>query len=335
MSIIINGFGRIGRQLFRIAFEQELYIDTINDPYLSGENARLLTQYDSTYGKFRYKISLDGQYIKIENKKVLISNETDIFKISNLKKAKIIVDSSGVKRDKQYYQRLFRENPKLNYIIVTHDVDYADKRVVFGVTKLKPGKLKGKIITTSSCDCVAIAPLLESLKSKKIKSCWIASLHSYVSTQQLLDNTPTSHETVHSPLMIRSSINSLIPKKTSIADNIMKTLPYLKKKVSSYQIRVPTSCVSGALVEINFKENIDNSFIKNWLKKLKKPVFRINDDLLSSIDFCGDHHSVIIDKRCMINEGKNLKLLIWYDNEAGYSARVVDLLKKLVWGEDD
>lgn len=329
MSIIINGYGRIGRQIMRIAFEKKVKIIAINDPSLTSENARLLTQYDSVYGKFEYDVSVDRRHLTIGKKKILISNEKDIFDIEDLKSASIIVDSSGIKRDASYYKKLLGDNSKLQNIIVTNDYDGADERIVFGVDRIEKSKLKKKIITTSSCDCVAMAPLLESLKSKKIKSTWIASLHPYTSHQSLLDNNPISSGIAHSPLLIRSAINTLIPKKTSIADNLMKTLPYLKGKISSYQIRVPTSCVSGAMIEIDFEENLDDAFVKKWLEGLRSPIFKINDDLLSSIEFCGDQHSIIIDKRLMINKGKNLKLLIWYDNEAGYSSRVVDLLKLL------
>lgn len=330
MSIIINGYGRIGRQIMRIADDNGIKIISINDPYLTKENARLLTQYDSVYGRFLKEIRLDGEYLIVGKKKILIENKMNISEIKRLNSAKIIVDASGIKRNTSYYRKLLNDNQKLQNIIVTHDNDGADERIIFGVTKIKKNKLKKKIITTSSCDCVAMAPLLESLKANKIKSVWIASLHPYTSHQPLLDNSPKPSDIAHSPLLIRSAINTLIPKKTSIADNLMKTLPYLNGKISSYQIRVPTSCVSGAIIEICFEKNLDKLFIEKWLKTLKSPVFRVNSDLLSSIEFCGDRHSIIIDKRLMINEGKNLKLLIWYDNETGYSARVVDLIKELI-----
>lgn len=325
MRIAINGFGRIGRQLFKQFYEKGYNIVLINDPCLNLEQSRILLSYDSVYGRFPYKIEIkNNKIITIETKNIIQHYSTRNIEDLNLEEVDILIDSSGKEKTSQEYNRLIKKYPNLKKIIITTYSKSADQIIIDGVNK-KLLKKKSKIISTATCDSVAILPIIKNCLKKEIESISIITLHPFLSNQRLLDGCDLKLEDISLITKWRAAPDALIPKKTSVENIALKMFKNLNGKLNAYQIRVPTSCVSCAFLDINFKESIDKRWVNNLLKNLKK-YYLINKDYLISKDFMGDKHSGIIDMRRFIIEKKSLKFLVWYDNESGYCSKVLDII---------
>jgi len=328
MKIGINGFGRIGRQIFRLITSKDSQeIIAINDPNLSIDQMRLLIQYDSVYGKFSERIDSENNHIIINDK----NRRIEVFSKSNLIDTEwggidVLIDSSGNYPQYDEYVRLIDMHRNISHVIITGYYGAADQTIVFGVNE-NEFRRSSKVISTSTCDGVAISPILFILSNLfKINYVSIASLHPYLSNQKLLDGANLG-DSYPSLTRWRAATDSLIPKGTSISDRCMDLVPTLKDKIDAYQLRVPTSCVSCAFLYIDFEEKIDEERLKRWLNNLESPVFYVNEDALVSKDFMGTGYSSIIDLRRFKLSNKRLEMLVWYDNESGYASRVVDMVR--------
>ena len=331
MKILINGFGRIGRQILRRSYDKNILIDFINDPNVNNDQARLLLQYDSVYEKFRKKVLSKKQGISIKGRLITIFREKKLSKIPFKKLGiNIVIDASGVKYKTEEYHKIIKREEVT--IIATRHINNADEIIVFGVNENNiKNTMKKKLISTSICDVVSLTPIFHLIQEKipiKINSIYIVSLHPFLSYQKVLDN-PSSKKN-QSLAFTRSAINNLIPKNTSIAECCEDILQNLKGKIMAYQIRVPTNSVSCAFIEIVFNSKLNKEDLRTWIKYLKKPIFALNNDNLVSIDFSGSKNSSIIDKRWLFIKENRLNMMIWYDNETGYSARVIDILLKIL-----
>jgi len=325
MNIAINGFGRIGRQIFRQAYERGFGIPLVNDPCLSLDQARILLAYDSIYGKFCHKVNSE------HSNKLIIDNQNKIQYCStkknlelNLSNVDILIDSSGKERSKLEYKELFKKNTNLKKIIITTFSKVADQTIIDGVNQdvLKSDQ---KIISTCTCDSVAILPIINKCIGKKIDSVSIITLHPFLSNQKLLDGCDIKLDDISIISNWRAAPDALIPKKTSVENIAIDIFPVLKEKLNAYQIRVPTTCVSCAFLDINFEERISREWVNNLLESLKS-YYLINSDYLTSRDFMNDKHSGVIDLRRFIVTEKGIKFLVWYDNESGYCSKVLDIV---------
>lgn len=330
MNILVNGAGRIGRNLIRrLIFSKKHRLNQINDPYLTIENLAYLINYDSIYGKFSHKVKIKDNYLIAGYKKILFTRDKDLLK-KNIKKIDLIIDSSGLKKN---HNLLKKRNQKS---IITHTYEKSDIQIIYGINEKSYNKKKHKIISSSICDAVAIGPIINLLHSNfNIINGSITTLHPWLSYQNLMDGPSRSYaypgKFIENFALGRASTETLIPKSTSCVDALIESMPSIKNKFISMSVRVPTQIVSSAIINLNFESEINNSMIlrkiNNFINKQKTNIISLNKDQCVSKDFIANEYSCIIDERWLETKNKSLRLFVWYDNEYGYSSRVLDLLK--------
>lgn len=345
MNIAINGFGRIGRILARQIYDSKsMSLKLINDIIPSIDNIAYLLKYDSTYGRFNKKVSNSKNEIFVDKIKTKYSIESNIKEIDFNSKIDILIDSSGYEKNIKFARKLIKEK-KIKYYIFTMSSDLTDDEIVFGLDD-KEINAKHKVFSSSICDANAIAHFLGYFQKKyEIISGSITTLHPWLTYQNLLDGaakgsardpnkySPKQSKNLHllgNFALGRSSVSSLIPKETTAVTVCEKLIPLIKNKIISHSFRVPTAVVSCAEIMLNLKK-IDNNFEKElnrWVSSHK--FLDLSDDKCTSKDFEKTTFSAVLDKNYTKSKDKLVKIVIWYDNEWGYSCRVLDLAKKLL-----
>lgn len=338
MKIIVNGAGRIGRCLIRkILLEDKLELSRVNDPYMSAENLCYLLNFDSIYGPLNKKVKLNNSNeILYGNKKIIFSRLKNFYDSNHIEGTNILIDSSGIKKNHEKVLKF--KNLKNLKVLITHTFEKADIQIIFGVNENQYNKSKHQVISTSICDAVAIAPVLKLIDKKfKLKNGSILTLHPWLGYQNLVDGPSRSYaypgEVVDNFSLGRASTEALISKKTSCIDAINISIPGILKKFSSMSFRVPTQIVSSAFINLSFRDKFNRKkfvlLINNFIKKQKNNIFTFNKEQCISKDFIANDYSTIIDERWIEVKNNNLRLILWYDNEFGYSSRVIDLIKKI------
>jgi len=336
-KIGINGFGRIGRAVFRIIqSDKNLRIVAINDIDPLVENHAYLANYDSIYGSLTNKV-------KIGNNNSLLANmyEIPFYSEPNIKKVPwldhdidIVIDSSGLYANVVEAHALIKLGIKK--VIVTHSPkDSIDQTIIIGANEKMYDPQKHHVVSASICDANACAPVLKILdKEIGIEDGFITTLHPWLGYQNLVDG---SLQSVSSPghywndfALGRASLDSLIPKNTTLIPAMLKALPEMNQNIHAMSFRVPTAIVSASDINLTLNKNIkDGDLIELFAELVSKypHVVSTNEESLVSIDFKGIDQSCVIDIRWLkvVNNNK-MKIVLWYDNEWGYSKRVVDVV---------
>lgn len=329
IKIAINGFGRIGRNVFKIALERpDLEVVGINDLTDTKTLAHLL-KYDSTQGRYE-GVSYKNEFLIVNGLQVKVTAETNPANIPWLETPDVVVESTGVFR--------LRESPKGGYgdhlkngakkvILTVPAKDTIDNTIVLGVNNedIKP---EDQCVSNASCTTNCLAPVAKVLNDKfGIVNGLMTTIHSYTNDQRILDFP-------HSDLRrARSAAVSQIPTTTGAASAVGIVIPELKGKLDGMAIRVPTP--TGSLVDLvaNLKVEVTveeiNAAMKEAADGPMKGILEYTEDPIVSVDVIHTEYSSIFDALSTIVNGKTVKVLSWYDNEWGYSARVVDLCEKL------
>lgn len=335
MNILLNGVGRVGKSILRIANGiQKLNIVAINELNPSIENITYNINYDSTYGRVDDKYFIDGNCIKNSKNKIEVLNYDHLSNI-NLKKFNIdvIVDASGAKLDIEKLKKLC-----VKHIVLTHPNNKAQKNIVLGVND---SQLHNdlKIISTSSCNATALLPVLKILNDNfQIEYGDVTTIHPLLNHQKTLDSgcVGSSDRDIKCNFEFgRSSTQNIIPSQTTTIDACSYVLDFISKEnISSNSFRVPTSTVGAINVVMFLKEKVTMDSLMSILKKYEneqknKILFNSFEPLVSS-DFQKEEFTTIIDHRFThVQNQKMVKLVLWYDNEWGYASKVVEILKKL------
>lgn len=339
MKVGINGFGRIGRSIYRIIKEQNLFdIAVINDINPEAKNMAYLLKYDSEYGRLPRKIYAEDDNIIDDGDKVKVFHKEKIEEVSwGSYDIDLVFDCSGVHRNVLNANKLLKEVKK---VIITHSPDEVDKTIILGVNEDKYNPDKDNIISSSICDAVALSPTLKIMnKEIGVESGHLTTLHPWLQYQNLLDGPSeswahTGELYFHYPIG-RASTRSLIPKPTTAIEATIKVLPEMKGKMKCMSYRVPVPSVGAANIYLELerkstKEEVREIF-ENYRKTQKFDTIHISDDPLVSIDYLGSKYAVNIDGRWIdIAGGKHLYLALWYDNEYGYSYQSVSLAKYIM-----
>ncbi len=333
----INGFGRIGRMVLRAWLESspepsrspfpDFEIVAINNPLKKGqtiENFLHLLEYDSVHGRFKGSIEVVDGGFKINGMNVKFYSELDPANIPwGDTGVEIVIDSTGVFKDKPGLGKHMHGTVKK--VIMTAPGDGLDKTFVVGTNSNEYDHDKHHIISNASCTTNCLAPVVKVLDDVlKIKRGLINTVHSYTNDQRLVDS---EHDDLR---RARAAAVSIIPSKTGAAKAIGEVLPHLKGKLDGFALRVPTPGVSvvDACFEVEketTKEEV-NELFKKASEGDMKGVLCFSTKELVSVDFVGDSHSSIVDsKYTQVMEKTMVKVLAWYDNEWGYSCRVLDL----------
>ncbi len=330
IKVAINGFGRIGRNAFKIALDKpNLEIVGLNDLTDTKTLAHLL-KYDSTQGKFEGSISYDDDGIIVNGKKIIVSAERNPAKIPWAETPDIVIESTGIFRNKESEKGGYGDHLKngaKKVILTVPSKDTIDNIIVLGVNDdaLRPGD---ECISNASCTTNCLAPIVKVLNDKfGIENGLMTTIHSYTNDQSILDLP-------HSDLRrARSAAISQIPTTTGAAKAVGKVIPELKGKMDGMAIRVPTP--TGSLVDLVVNLKVEatkeeiNAAMKEAAEGPMKGILEYTEDPIVSVDVIHNPHSSIFDALSTMVNGKTVKVLSWYDNEWGYSYRVVDLIEKL------
>jgi glyceraldehyde 3-phosphate dehydrogenase len=328
IKVGINGFGRIGRNVFKALvanYATELEVVGINDLTDAATLAHLL-KYDSLYGKFNGTIEAKENSIVVNGKEIKIFAERDPKNIDwNSVGAEIILESTG------FFTDATKANAHLGgsvkKVLISAPAKNEDITIVMGVNEEKYDAANHNIISNASCTTNCLAPFAKVLDREfGIVKGLMTTIHSYTGDQRLLDAP-------HSDMRrARAACESMIPTTTGAAKAVALVLPQLKGKLNGFSLRVPTPTVSCTDLVCEVSKNVTieevNAAFKKAAETEMKGILGFCEEPLVSIDFRGDERSSIIDApSTMVIEGNMVKVVSWYDNESGYSNRLADLTK--------
>jgi len=343
IKVGINGFGRIGRIFFRayldyyrrckiMRVQPNFVITAVNNPLKKGQTVKSFThllKYDSVHGKLRNNIEAFDSHFMIDGLKVDFWKETDPAQINwSDSGVSIVVDSTGVFKTKEALSKHLKGSVKR--VIMSAPGEDLDGTFVMGVNDHDYDPLKHVIISNASCTTNCLAPLAKILdEAFGIEHGLVSTCHSVTNDQSLTDN-------IHDDLRrARAAFQSMILTKTGAAKAVGEVLPNLKGKLDGMAIRVPTLDVS--VIDANFilKKDTSAEEVNNLLREKAKGdylgILGVEDEELVSVDFVGDTRSSIVDsKYTKVMNKRMLKVMSWYDNEMGYSSRMVDMIKMII-----
>ena len=330
IKVAINGFGRIGRNVFKIVLERDdVEIVGINDLTDTKTLAHLL-KYDSTQGKFNGDISFDNDGIIVNGTKIKVSSERSPINISWGETPDVVVESTGIFRNKESEKGGYGDHLKngaKKVVLTVPAKDQIDNMIVLGVNT-ENLKSEDQCVSNASCTTNCLAPVVKVLNDKfGVENGLMTTIHSYTNDQMILDAP-------HSDLRrARSAAVSQIPTTTGAASAVGKIIPELKGKLDGMAVRVPTA--TGSMIDLvaNLKREVTieevNAAMKEAAEGSMKGILEYTEDPIVSVDIIHNPHSSIFDALSTMVLGKTVKVISWYDNEWGYSCRVVDLIEKL------
>jgi glyceraldehyde 3-phosphate dehydrogenase len=328
IKVAINGFGRIGRNVFRIASKRSnVDVVAINDMF-KPEDLGLLLKYDSVYGRFDGTVEVTGDGFKVNGSPVKVLKEKDPIKLpwGDLG-VDLVIESTGVFRQREQVAMHLTAGAK-KAILTVPAKDEIDRTVVLGVNEemLESGD---QIVSNASCTTNCLGPIAKVLNDNfTLRRGLMTTVHAYTNDQRLLD-LPHSD-----PRRARSAAINIIPTSTGAAKAIGKVIPELNGKLDGMAMRVPLP--TGSLVDLVAELDSDitkedvNAVMKKAADGPMKGILEYCTDPILSSDIVQNTHSSIFDSLAtMVIDNRVVKVISWYDNEWGYSNRVVDLTEKL------
>ncbi|KAJ3626943.1 hypothetical protein Zmor_004114 [Zophobas morio] len=328
VKVGINGFGRIGRLVLRAALQSEdVEVVAINDPFIPLDYMKYMLTYDSTHGRFKGCIEIKDDKLCVNGKNICVFNEKDPANIKwSFVGAEYIVESTGVFTTVDKASAHLKGGAK-RVIISAPSADAPT--FVVGVNE-KSYKNSMKIVSNASCTTNCLAPLAKVIHENfGITSGLMTTIHSYTATQKTVDG-PSSKAWRDG----RGAAQNIIPASTGAAKAVGKVLPELNGKLTGMAFRVPTPDVSVVDLTCNLSKSTTLDEIKSVLKKAAegplKGILGYTEDAVVSQDFVTCDFSSVFDAGASIALTQNfVKLISWYDNEWGYSKRVVDLMRHM------
>ena len=329
VKIGINGFGRIGRNVFRIIKQKDLDIEVaaIND-IADNENLAYLLKYDSVHGQYQGEVEATASGIKVDGEEIEVLSERDPADLPwGEKNVDVVIEATGVFRKKAQLEKHLEAGAK-KVVLTVPAKDKIDNTIVLGVNN-EDLKKEDKIVSNASCTTNCLAPLAKVLNDEfGIAKGLITTVHAYTSSQAILD-LPASKTRRG-----RAAAENLIPTTTGAAIATTKVLPELEGKIDGMAVRVPVP--DGALVDGVFTLESDvtvdsvNQAFKNAAEGPMEGVLGYTEELLVSRDILGSDYSSLIDgDSTMVVADNQVKIISWYDNEWGYSNRVIELVMKV------
>ena len=338
IKVGLNGLGRIGRHIFKMCVNDPLIeLVGINEVNPDLNNWAYTLNYDSIYGTSKRKSKVIGTNLICNDKSIYTSMQNDISKVPwDEWEVDFIIDSSGV-LENTFKSRELLKNGLNKRILFTNSPENVDFTMILGVNENKFEPNNHYLIASSICDATAIAPITKIIDDLyKIRLGYVTTLHPWLSYQNLMDGPSSSWsvpgDVYHHYALGRSSIGNMIPKPTSAIDAVFKVLPAITKNIGSFSYRTPTQIIGSA--DISFlvegetnKQEIMKTFI-DFQNSQKFPILKISDSPLVSMDYVGEKYSAIVDTRWMdVINSELIKIVLWYDNEYGYSCNVINQIK--------
>ena len=331
INIGINGYGRIGRNILRALYESKHHTDikivAINDVGDNSVSAHL-TKYDSAHGKFHKEVTADNNFMYVGDDKINITSERDPSKINWGKyDVDVVYECTGKFNSKEATEIHLKNGAKK--VIISAPGKNVDATIVYGVNEKILSK-DHNIISNASCTTNCIAPVIQILNSTiGVEHGLITTIHSFTNDQRLTD---ANHSDIR---RARAATLSMIPTKTGAAKNVGLVIPELEGKLDGLAVRIPTVNVSVVDLVVRTKKNTSinevNEILLNASKNEMKNIIAYNDIPLVSTDFNHNPASSIYDANLTkVMDDKLLKVYVWYDNEWGFSNRMLDVTLALM-----
>ncbi|PFW58754.1 type I glyceraldehyde-3-phosphate dehydrogenase [Bacillus cereus] len=327
--VAINGFGRIGRMVFRQAIKESAFeIVAINASYPSETLAHLI-KYDTVHGKFDGTVEAFEDHLLVDGKMIRLLNNRDPKELpwTDLG-VEVVIEATGKFNSKE--KAILHVEAGAKKVILTAPGKNEDVTIVVGVNEDQLDITKHTVISNASCTTNCLAPVVKVLDEQfGIENGLMTTVHAYTNDQKNIDNP-------HKDLRrARACGQSIIPTTTGAAKALAKVLPHLNGKLHGMALRVPTPNVSLVDLVVDVKRDVTveaiNDAFKTVANGVLKGIVEFSEEPLVSIDFNTNTHSAIIDGlSTMVMGERKVKVLAWYDNEWGYSRRVVDLVTLVV-----
>ena len=327
--VAINGFGRIGRMVFRQAIKESAFeIVAINASYPSETLAHLI-KYDTVHGKFDGTVEAFEDHLLVDGKMIRLLNKSDPKELpwTDLG-VEVVIEATGKFNSKE--KAILHVEAGAKKVILTAPGKNEDVTIVVGVNEDQLDITKHTVISNASCTTNCLAPVVKVLDEQfGIENGLMTTVHAYTNDQKNIDNP-------HKDLRrARACGQSIIPTTTGAAKALAKVLPHLNGKLHGMALRVPTPNVSLVDLVVDVKRDVTVEAINDAFKTVAngalKGIVEFSEEPLVSIDFNTNTHSAIIDGlSTMVMGDRKVKVLAWYDNEWGYSRRVVDLVTLVV-----
>ncbi|PDY40756.1 type I glyceraldehyde-3-phosphate dehydrogenase [Bacillus wiedmannii] len=327
--VAINGFGRIGRMVFRQAIKESAFeIVAINASYPSETLAHLI-KYDTVHGKFDGTVEAFEDHLLVDGKMIRLLNNRDPKELpwTDLG-VEVVIEATGKFNSKE--KAILHVEAGAKKVILTAPGKNEDVTIVVGVNEDQLDITKHTVISNASCTTNCLAPVVKVLDEQfGIENGLMTTVHAYTNDQKNIDNP-------HKDLRrARACGQSIIPTTTGAAKALSKVLPHLNGKLHGMALRVPTPNVSLVDLVVDVKRDVTVEAINEAFKTVAngalKGIVEFSEEPLVSIDFNTNTHSAIIDGlSTMVMGDRKVKVLAWYDNEWGYSRRVVDLVTLVV-----
>ena len=337
LRVGINGVGRIGRSIFRVnALKNIFNVVVINDINPDPGNIAYTLNYDTLYGRLEHPLRWENDLLFDDHKtSMAVYHEEHIEDVDWAKHdVDYIIDSSGVLRNVNAARELVNKEI-VKRVFVTHSPDEVDFTMVLGANENKLDLEQHKVISTSICDATALAPVLKTINENfRINNGYITTLHPWLNYQNLMDGPSSSWsvpgEIYHHYALGRSVVGNMIPKPTSAVEATCRVVDGIDTNMlGSFSYRTPSAIVGTADVTLTVEKNTTKREVIDLFESIENvqslDIIHNNIEPLVSLDFLKSEFSAIVDHRWTNVVGGNLlKIVLWYDNEYGYSTRVVD-----------
>jgi glyceraldehyde 3-phosphate dehydrogenase len=325
MKVAINGLGRIGRPVLKLCLDKGIKVVAVNDLTDAKTLAHLL-KYDSVYGVYNGDIEVGDGCLKVNGRKIIVLAEPDPANLpwKNLG-VDVVVESSGAFTDHEGAYKHIAAGAKK--VIITAPGKNSDVTLVLGVND-KSLKKEHQIISLASCTTNCLAPVAKVLNDKfGIKKGFMTTVHAYTNDQRILD---LPHKDLR---RARAAAVNIIPTTSGATKSVAEAIPELKGKLDGLALRVPVACGSVVDFVAELDKNVTAEEINNAMKqaadKELKGILKYTEQEIVSSDIIGNPHSSIFDSSLtQVLENNFVKVISWYDNEYGYSNRVVDFIKR-------
>lgn len=331
IKVGINGMGRIGRTVLRELIKRQhkgldadIEVVAVNNPGNHTPYPHLL-KYDSLHGKLPVDVTADADNLIVGDKKIRFFDVRSPAEIPwDSLGVQIVIDATGVFKDKPALSQHIRGSVKK--AIMCAPGKGLDGTFVMGINNDKYDPANHHVISNASCTTNCLAPIVRVLHDNfGIENGFMTTIHSYTGDQNILDN---AHEDLR---RARAAAVSMIPTSTGAAKALGEVIPEMTGKLDGYAVRVPTPDVSMVDLTVNLSKAADKKTINEAMKRASqeqlKGILGYTEEELVSVDFMGNPHSSIFDSKLTNVIGKTAKVVSWYDNEVGFSNRVIDLAK--------
>ena len=324
MRVGINGFGRIGRAVFKICVDRGINIIAINDIH-GLKDAEYLLKYDTVYGKYNKSVKIKDNNLEVDGKPVIVLTERNPKKLPWKKlDIDIVVESTGAFTHIEDAAMHIKAGAKK--VVITAPCKGPGKIIVPGVNDSLLKK-SDKIISVASCTTNCLAPISKIIDENfGIKNAFMTTDHAYTSTQSLIDGSNRDRRRG------RSGALNIVLTSTGANKAVEKIIPGLKGKIKGIAMRVPVAngSIIDLVAEVKKPATIEKvNYILRKASQAMPDIIEYSEDELVSSDIIGNSHSAIVDALSTDVNGNLVKILAWYDNEYGYSCRVVDIIKRL------